>query len=250
MKKHLVILIAAFSANMLAQTSIQLRHVQANAVLAPNEIVYAITKANKTTAVDVDITNTGTTTITYKVKRYDIILNSGAYASFCFAGNCFPSATEVSPGGTTLSGGSSASQSTSDYQMLTADILEGTAVGISQVKYTVFNSTNVSDSVQFTIKYNVAAPVGIKETNKSLSSFEIFPNPATEMTSVLVNSAKSFDSQLIVFNSIGAVVYQKQVAIVEGKNKIEVNVENLPVGVYFTSIKTAETTITKKLIVN
>lgn len=250
MKKHLVIALAALSANLFSQTTIQLRHVQGNAVLAANQIIYATTKSFKTTAVDVDITNTGSSTSTYKVKRYDIILNPGADASFCFAGNCFASDTQVSPGGTTLAGGASASQSTADYQMLTADILEGENVGVSHVKYTVYNSANVADSVQIMIKYNVAAPVGIKEANKSLSSFEIFPNPAKETASILVNSAKSFDSQLIVYNSIGKVVYQKQVSIVEGKNKIDFNVEGLASGVYFTSIKTAEATVTKKLVIN
>jgi len=251
MKKHLIIALAAFSANVFAQSSIQLRHVQnGNALLAPNDIIYTTTKANKTTAVDIDITNTGTVTTTYKAKRYDIILNNGADASFCFAGNCFPSSTDVSPGGTTLSGGQSASQSSSDYQMLTADLLEGTVMGVSYIKYTFFNASNPNDSVQISIKYNVAAPVGIKEVSKNLSSFEIFPNPAKETTSILVNSAKAFDSQIALYNSIGEIVYKKQISITEGKNKIEITLENLPAGVYFASIKTAESTVSKKLIIN
>ncbi|PBQ31847.1 hypothetical protein CNR22_08720 [Sphingobacteriaceae bacterium] len=251
MKKHLVILLAALSANLLSQTTIQLRHVEAgNVALAPNGIIYSTTKANKSTLINIDITNTSTVTNTYKTKRYDVILNNGADASFCFAGNCFASVTEVSPGGTTLNGGASASQSSTEYQMLTADIAEGSTPGISHIKYTIFNASNPSDSVQITIKYNVAAPVGIKEANKSLSSFEIFPNPAKENASILVNSVKSFESQVIVYNSIGAVVFQKQVSIVEGKNKIDLNIENLSVGIYFASIKTAEATVTKKLVVN
>lgn len=252
MKKNLVLLLAAFSASMVAQTTAHLRYIEGgNTAVAANDIIYLTTKAFKTTAANIDITNTGSSTITYKVKRYDITLNNEADASFCFAGNCFPSATDVSPGGTTLNSGQSASEAPADtYQMLTTDLLEGSTVGISHIKYTVFNSSNPSDSVQFSIKYNVTAPVGIKENNKTLSSFDIFPNPAKETANIVVNSAKSFDSQLVVYNSIGSLVYQKQVSIVEGKNKIEVNVETLPAGIYFTSIKTAEATVTKRLVVN
>ena len=44
--------------------------------------------------------------------------------------------------------------------------------------------------------------------------------------------------------------YQKNIAVAEGKNKIDLDVENLPSGVYFASLKTGASTISKKFIIN
>jgi len=241
--------LTALSANLFAQSTIQLKHVQESAVLAPNATVFVTTVAESNTKVDFDIKNTSANTQYYNAKRYDVILNTGASAYFCFAGNCYGDQTFVSPTSITLTAGQSASEIPGSFNILTSDLDEGQVVGLSVVKYTFINTANASDSVQVTIKYN-GTTVSVKEVAKTLSSFEIFPNPAKETASIRINSPKSVESTLSLFNSLGESVYQKVIAITEGKNKIDLNVENLPAGVYFASIKTGDSTISKKLIIN
>jgi hypothetical protein len=254
MKKVFIIALAVLSVNAFAQSSFIVINTANSATLAPNDVISLTTTAYGNTNIVLDIkniTNTLTTTTkTYNVTRYDIHLNTSAVAYFCFGGNCYTYQTLTSPNPVVLSSGQSASQISGSYNMLTADLDEGPTVGQSLVKYTFKNVANTSDSLQISLKYNYAQPVGIKENSKTLSSFEIFPNPANEAVSIIINSPKSSESSIMLFNSIGQAVYQKNFLLNEGKNKIDLNLENLPAGVYFTSFKTGDSTISKRLIIN
>lgn len=256
MKKYLLVLIAAFSIKASAQSSLSLTNMNASLSIAPNGTVFMTTKTFSTTDLTVDFRNNGATKNAYKVRRYDILLNKtgtadSAIAHFCFAGSCFGSSPSISPDADTLTPGKSASQLVGANMVLDADLDEGGFVGLSIVKYTLFNTVVSSDTIQFTIKYNAPATVttGISEANLSLSSFDIFPNPVKDNAVLKVSSIHAFETSLLVYNALGAVVYEKEISLNEGKNKIELNFENLNSGIYFATLKSESGSITKKIIV-
>lgn len=251
MKKLLLLSLVGFSASVFAQSTIEIKNIDSSLLLAPNDTIVAFTSSESSTHVNLDIKNTSATDQHYNAKRYNVLLNTDAVAYFCFAGTCYGDQTFESPTSLTLTAGQSASSMSGSFNNLTAYLDEALVAGNSIIKYTFINATNPSDSVQIVIKYN-AAPntVGIHESVKSLSAFGIFPNPAKEATSLLVNAPKTAESNVQLFNSLGEVVYQKNILLNEGKNKIDLNLENLSGGVYFASIKTGESTISKKLIIN
>jgi hypothetical protein len=249
MKKLFLVLMSAVSASAFAQGSILLT---ANGnTLAPSSIIFTTTTVGVTTKVDVDIKNTSNSTKTYNVKRYDIQLNaaggSTASAYFCFAGNCYISTTTMSPNALTLGAGQSASQSSVAFTILTAELDDASTVGPNIVKYTFFNTGTPSDSVQFSIKYNY--PNGISEAAGIVSSFELWPNPVNDAATIKVQSIRAAEGSLIVHNALGSVVYERQVSITEGKNKIDLNAENFATGIYFASLKFGSTSLTKKFVV-
>lgn len=250
MKKVLLLLTIAAGFGALAQTSMQVTLHSTGYTISPNENIYLRTKANSTSITEIDIKNIGTGTNKYKVKRNDVLLNTDALAYFCFAGNCYTELILTSPDADTLAPGQSASELKGDFKLLSADLIEGPAVGKSDIEYTFFNVDVPTDKISFTLKYNATAAVGIKENSKSVSGFEIFPNPAKETATVHLNSTKSLVTNLIIFNALGEIVQQKEVALTEGKNKIDLDIENLNSGIYFVSIKNGETSISKKLIIN
>ncbi|MGZ3919258.1 MAG: T9SS type A sorting domain-containing protein, partial [Bacteroidia bacterium] len=182
----------------------------------------------------------------YYVKRYDIVLHAGATANFCFAGTCYPDITTISSSNT-LTAGQSASQVGGSNQILTTDLNEAPTAGLSVIKYTFRNANVTADSVQFTLKYNGTA--GLKENAASLNNLEIYPNPSNGATAFKVNAATSMKTKLMVYNSLGTVVSEKQVNLSEGKNKIDLETESLPLGVYFVTLNNGTTTLTKKLII-
>lgn len=252
MKKFLLTVLSIVSLTVVSQPSIQLTDYIAATPIAPNSTVNLNTTPNGNVNITIDVKNTSASTKFYKAKRYDILLNSAgsttASAYFCFAGNCYGASTFTSPSVLSLNSNQSASQSTVAYNMLVADLDEASSVGVSVVKYTFFNTTLASDSVQITLKYN--APVGLNEnTNASISSFEAYPNPASDFTSFKINSTRNSDAKLEVYNSLGGMVSTKNVQLSEGKNKIDYNVENLSPGIYFASVKLGNSTYTKKFIV-
>lgn len=254
MKKSALILISFLCFKVFSQSSITLTQLAPSATISANTTVVATTTVGATTTIDFDVTNNSTATKSYIVKRYDIILNSVASTStiadayFCFAGNCYPSTTTVSAV-ITLTANQSASQVSGGYNILTTDLYEASSVGYSLIKYSVINTANTNDSLQFSLKYDNSATSIAELNNNSLSAFDLFPNPATDVTVLKVNSQKSMDAKVIIYNALGAIVSEKPVTILEGKNKIEVNVSDLSAGVYFTQIKMGSGIVTKKLIV-
>lgn len=246
MKKFLLPLFLFGSTVAISQTSIQLMDYYAATTIAANSTVNLVTTPSNNTNITIDIKNTSGSSKTYKVKRYDVLKNAGSDAYFCFGGTCYGSATFTAQ--ITLNSNQSASQVPGSYNMLVADMDEGAVVGVSVIKYSFINTAQVSDSSQITLKYN--APVGLSEnSNVSISSFEAYPNPASDFTSFKINSSKNSDAKLEVYNSLGSIVSTKNISLNEGKNKVDYNVENLSSGIYFASVKIGNSTTTKKFIV-
>jgi hypothetical protein len=248
MKKFLFSLCVGTSILAISQTSIQLTNNANQATITANAIINLATTANANTNITVNIKNTSGSAKSYNVIRYDMQLNAGSVAYYCFGGSCYGNTIFISPSPLTLNAGQSASQVQGSYNMLTADLDEGPTVGPGTVKYTFINTALASDSVQFTLKYN--GVVGLTENANSISSFDAYPNPAKDYTSFKINSKTNSDAKLEVFNALGGLISTKNIQINEGKNKVDYNVENLPAGIYFASIKIGTTTTTKKFVVN
>jgi hypothetical protein len=263
MKNYLVILIAFLCVRTYSQSSILLTYKQlkvdtiyvpiSQTTISPGAIIQAPTWDNSLTTIVIDIKNTGTITHTYEVQRYDVGLNQPsdtARAYFCFALYCYPDSVFVSPDKLALASNTSASDFSASH-MLSADLDEAHVKGYSIVKYTFRNVADANDSIQFSIKYNDPAFVGITQMNKILSnSMEVYPNPTHDKAILKVNSVKNFEGKLTLYNALGSAVYSENVSVAEGKNQIPLNVENLTPGIYIANIKQGGETIAKKLIVD
>jgi hypothetical protein len=252
MKKLLLIPAILLSITISAQTTIQLKDIGTNQTLTPNAIVQRTTFASSTSKVSFDIKNTSNTAQTYNVKRYDVVLNKSnvdtAAAYFCFAGNCYGKTTTISPTPLRLQALKSASDTSALFYILIADLDEATKVGLSLIKYTFFNVNNANDSVQISVRYNTAN-VGISSSNKELGSLDIFPNPATDNAILKIISHNAFEGKLGIYNALGAVVSERHISLIEGKNNVQLNLENLPQGIYFVNVRTNESSVTKRLII-
>jgi hypothetical protein len=246
MKNFLLAVSSALCLTGFSQTSILLSNNGTAATIAPNAIIDLTTSPSANTNLTIDIKNTSGTQKSYNAKRYDVVLNAGADAYFCFAGTCYGPPT-YSAGPITLNSNQSASQLPGQYNMLIADLDEGPVVGVSLIKYTFVNASSNADSVQITLRYN--SPNGVTEKHDAVSALDIFPNPASETASLKITSGKPGLAGLTVYNALGAIVNDKQIILSTGKNKIDMDVESLPAGIYFVTVTTGSSAITKKFIV-
>lgn len=250
--KNLFLIPAALLTLSASAQSLQLKNIGTGQVLAPNSVIELITTPEGNVKANIDFKNTSGSSHTYNVKRYDVLLNTvnssdAASAYFCFGGSCYGASTMTSPTPIVLMSGKSASDTSAAYCILTADLDEATVIGKSAVKYTFFNVAQTSDSVQVTLKYN--STLGISKNNKDVSSFEIFPNPASENAFVKINATKAFEAKMTLYNSLGAVISEKPANISEGKNTIDLKIETLSPGLYFVNVKTTEASVTKRMII-
>ena len=85
-----------------------------------------------------------------------------------------------------------------------------------------------------------------------LTSLCLFPNPVEEggMIEVIVDSNTESNSLIQIFNNIGQVVYSKNENLISGKNRFQLDVENLEAGVYITTISSAGSTVTERFVKN
>jgi hypothetical protein len=121
------------------------------------------------------------------------------------------------------------------YQMLCPGIVPGSIPGGASVRLATQNPTpNSCPDI-----------VGIYEQTEKQFGFVIAPNPFNNETSIFLDSRLQ-NPELILFNSLGQVI-RAQNSIKE--NKIQLNLENCPPGVYFLQIKEGDNiTLFSKLI--
>ena len=254
MKIIIINLALVFSLKVFSQNNILINFINTTNTVAAGSTIYTTTTAENTREIILDIKNISNSTKSYLVKRYDIILNSvnstTAVARFCFAGNCYLASTLISPHSLTLTPGQYASSIQGDNQVLNCDLDEAAAIGYSYIKYSFINAINSSDSLQFSIKYNDPnAPLTIMETSKNLDAFNFFPNPVSDELTFKIKATKNDKSILNIYNGIGAITIKKEIYLTEGENIFQINARELPVGIYFASLKINNSTFTKKLII-
>ena len=249
MKKHLLsisMVLVAFIAK--AQTSITVTDISTGAVISNSATIYATTTVGGIPDErDFTVKNISGGTINYHVRRTDILLNKisssdSAVAYFCFGTACFPATTTITPSPVPIA--SNGTQSLKTY------LEEATISGLSRVKYQVFNSSNVNDIFTFTIFYN--SPVNVKEIADVLESVsDVFPNPSTNKAQLIINSNVNTVNVIVTLtNALGSIVSTKNVDLVNGKNAILLDTENLNTGIYFATISTSNTKIVKKFTIN
>lgn len=86
-------------------------------------------------------------------------------------------------------------------------------------------------------------------SNNVISGMKLYPNPATNNVNVMFYSEDTENAVVSVMNLMGQTVYSTVEGVSEGYNKIQLNVNNLPAGVYMVNIRTNRGTSTQKLIV-
>lgn len=93
----------------------------------------------------------------------------------------------------------------------------------------------------------VSSSVSIEE-QASLSTINMFPNPATNEVNLTFTLAQQSEATITVYNTLGAVVYNRTLNAV-GTTLQAINTADFGSGVYFVELSTGNESVTKKLII-
>lgn len=108
-------------------------------------------------------------------------------------------------------------------------------------------STDIVDYYKIVIN----TPIGLNETaNSKFELMNLYPNPSNSNATLRFSSPKSSIVKLNVFNTLGKVIFTKTIDSKQGENEFNLNVKDLPSGIYICSLEYEGKTITKKLIVS
>ncbi len=229
MKKLYVLALTLLAGSGLVAQSLSIVHSETHPYGDVNEFViqsHAVVK------------NVGSSTLDVKVRRVEEDLVSGSINYFCWK-NCYEPAVSTSPDYLTLNPGDERTDFVADYE-------SGGRTGTSIIRYVFFDMNNPNDSASMTVNYLVT-PVGIEENVWTV--LDPYPNPANDKVVFEYQAGNSGEAQVVIYDLLGNV--RKQARMIQGLNKLEVNVQDLEPGVYFYVLKVDEkTSITKKLVVS
>jgi urease gamma subunit len=141
------------------------------------------------------------------------------------------------------------------------DTLTSTA-GILVTPYNYFNpdyrpsgSGPAISGASFTdapIAANTNTNTGIIESKKNIAYVMVYPNPASQIAQVVINSNIDTKSTISVMDVTGKVLdtYSYNTDLQHGLNELQVNTIELSNGIYFVTVSTGTSKETVKLIVN
>lgn len=89
----------------------------------------------------------------------------------------------------------------------------------------------------------------VKNVTSNENGLVIFPNPATDKVSVMVNATSSNNAQINIIDIKGSIVKSIDNKLISGVNVMEISVADLPKGMYFVQVNSNEGTSTKKLVI-
>lgn len=213
-------------------------------------IVHGDTSTFTATATYGILTNTGTTTQTFKLVRVvNNLPGSSWYSSMCLGVNCYPPALDTVP----PRGAPSETLAPGQTDTLTLDVL-GITPGMATVVIKAFvdGSPNVFSADTFRVQLG---PVGISENNEIVKDYNLkqnYPNPFNPTTSINFSIPENSNVNLIVYNSAGKEVSKllNNQFLRGGSYKYEFNADEfgLSSGVYFYELRTEKFQKTLKMV--
>ncbi len=81
-------------------------------------------------------------------------------------------------------------------------------------------------------------------------SVSIFPNPNNGVFTLELNTGKTTQADLSIMNALGTTVYSETQINVNGKLTKNLNLKDVPAGVYFMVIQTGDKKVVKKVFIN
>lgn len=163
----------------------------------------------------VNVTNTGSTDLTLKVARQEMLVVENTINQFCWAGICFPPATDTSATEMTLTPGETT-------QEFSGHLQPNSTEGVSIIKYTFFevgNETNKAEViVHYNSKFSVSSISGIEisehlrmisgPVNEELNGMvEIHNNGSEPLTLIAIRGAQIVDPESENYMAFGGTTY-------------------------------------------
>jgi len=150
MKKTLLTVLFLAGALMPALTQNLSLSYNAGTLPANGVITVQGSPSDPAVVVNIDVTNNGTQTLNVKVKKVETFFQAGAQLSMCWAGNCYPPGTFVTPSGQAIDPGQTVTNNFSgDFYP------NDTVAGLSSVSFVFFDENNSADSVQVSVNFDI-----------------------------------------------------------------------------------------------
>ena len=189
---------------------------------------------NLSHSIDVEIQNSGSTTLTILVHRIGQSLSSGHDTYFCWF-ECYDPSVALSPVPLTLAPG----ESTANFHSY---VTPTGVAGQDTVTYAFYDQNGNSDTLYLTLTYDFIHD-GINELSGNKSLLNIFVNESKTAT-IKYAAAGGSQSKIQVSNILGKVV--KEISLSENASSIKVPLYEMNQGIYFCNLISDDKLIASK----
>ena len=97
-----------------------------------------------------------------------------------------------------------------------------------------------SDHIPVTMKLVCSNHLDVNELNNNKLSYDIFPNPTSEKINIRFYQDNFGKANLLLFNTLGQMVYSEDILVNDGLSEHAIPVNNLQKGLYFLNITNAD----------
>jgi hypothetical protein len=99
------------------------------------------------------------------------------------------------------------------------------------------------------INLSQAVTTSIKANTNNNVSFDVYPNPTRGETNVKIDAVVAGNANVIVMNTLGQIVYSKQVELTVGVNEFQIDANDFASGLYNVMVESNNGSLVKKLTV-
>jgi hypothetical protein len=185
------------------------------------------------------VKNTGASSKTLRMMRHTVNVQQGTSNYFCWE-SCYSAGTDTSTGNVVLA-------PNAEFLDMYLDYAPSGQLGEAVVRYKIQNVNDLSDTASILVRFN-ATPTSVSELTAVPKLNAMYPNPTNSNVTVnfVLNQGQA---SLEIKNLLGQV--QRVTPIVAGSKSVNLNVADLPNGIYFVTLKSNGNIIdTKRLVVN
>lgn len=230
-----------FAAEVNAQSSIEIRDAFTGTVITADTLYYWVALGTSH-QYDFDYYNVGSASITYKMNKTNLQLQTNASSWFCLYHNNDPADPQSQCYIPSVINSGNFITEPGEFNTLLADFSAGsTNTGTSIVRYKWYDINNPADSAVLVLVYNVT-PVGIAESSAG-SLGEPYPNPANGLVTIPYDFTGE-NGEIIITDAAGRVVYQQALHTVTAT--IELNCGEWATGMYFITLADDNAIFTRK----
>ncbi len=116
-----------------------------------------------------------------------------------------------------------------------------------------FPFPNAAEPGNYFLEIRGAGECGNVVSTRDLSqelSISLFPNPAIDRVELQIEALNAGRYQLRIFNALGKQLSQRPLDILQGRNTIALDVNNLPKGIYLINISQGDRATTRRLVIS
>jgi hypothetical protein len=119
-----------------------------------------------------------------------------------------------------------------------------------QLKFTRFDGASGGATGKIVFAKQFLAVTSVKELVNNISAYSIYPNPSNGNVNIMIDSKdKAANTQVIVSDLSGRVVFRNTVNLNAGVNALSVNTSSFTPGAYMVSLSHGSWKVTEKLVV-